>query len=98
MDLLTQKRGQFKKYGASISSATDMDSDINKNDVFILSYNFDWEYAFLKVHTFSGVYVSDNDLYLFNEDTNTSKSTETITIDDITNTNDSIFRVGYILK
>jgi len=40
-----------------------MDSDLNKNDVFILSYNFDWEYAFLKVHTFSGVYVSKDTIY-----------------------------------
>ena len=53
----------YMEYGASLLAAADMDNDLKKGDVFILSYNFDWEYAFLKVHTFSGVYVSKDTIY-----------------------------------
>ena len=88
----------YMEYGASISAATDMDSDLNKDDVFILSYNFNPKKLYLQIHTFSGICFSNNDLYLFNEDTNTSQYTETTSICTITNTNDSFFRVGYILK
>ncbi len=66
------------------------------NSGLIMAYNFGA--CDLQIHTFSGVMNNNGLIDLFNENCSTNSSTSTISVDDITNTSDELFRVGYILK
>jgi len=61
-----------------------------------MAYNFGT--MDLQIHTFSGVMNTNGKIDLFNENCNTSSSTSTGSVNEITNTSDELFRVGYILK
>ncbi len=72
-----------------------MDKNVNTNDVLIISYNFGP--LDLQIHTFSGIEERKKKLILFNEDCWAPSRTQTTDVDSITNTENKIFRVGYIL-
>ncbi len=52
----------------------------------------------LQIHTFSGVMNTNGRIDLFNEKCNMNSSTDIGSVNEITNTSDELFRVGYILK
>lgn len=81
---------------AAKEAAKSMDNNINFNDVLIMAYNFGT--LDLQIHTFSGVMNNNGFIDLFNENCSTNISTSTTSVNDITNTSDELFRVGYILK
>ena len=85
-----------KEKNAAKEAAKSMDNNINSNDILIMAYNFGA--CDLQIHTFSGVMNNNGLIDLFNENCSTNSSTSTISVDDITNTSDELFRVGYILK
>jgi hypothetical protein len=81
---------------AAEDAANSMDNNIDTNNVLIMAYNFG---TFdLQIHTFSGVMNAYGSIDLFNENCSTSNSTATGSVDEITNTSNELFRVGYILK
>lgn len=61
-----------------------------------MAYNFGT--VDLQIHTFSGVINANGRIDLFNENCNTGGSTSIGSVNEITNTSDELFRVGYILK
>lgn len=73
-----------------------MDNNVNPNDVLIMAYNFG--IMDLQIHTFSGVMNTNGRIDLFNKNCNMNSSTDTGSVNEITNTSDELFRVGYILK
>ena len=68
----------------------------SQNDVLIMAYNFG--IMDLQIHTFSGVMNTNGRIDLFNEKCNMNSSTVIGSVNEITNTSDELFRVGYILK
>lgn len=68
----------------------------SQNDVLIMAYNFG--IMDLQIHTFSGVMNTNGRIDLFNEKCNMNSSTDIGSVNEITNTSDELFRVGYILK
>ena len=66
----------------------------SQNDVLIMAYNFG--IMDLQIHTFSGVMNTNGRIDLFNEKCNMNSSTDIGSVNEITNTSDELFRVGYL--
>ena len=58
-----------------------------------MAYNFG--IMDLQIHTFSGVMNTNGRIDLFNEKCNMNSSTDIGSVNEITNTSDELFRVGY---
>lgn len=92
----------FKTDSSQKENLKKVQEKLDKNGSVIFSA---WNYnnggidlKYLQIHTFSGVMNTNGRIDLFNENCNMNSSTDTGSVNEITNTSDELFRVGYILK